>query len=200
MQEENARRTNQARTDATRAALVQAARALFVAEGFASTSTPAIVKAAGVTRGALYHHFADKTDLFRAVVEAEAGAVAAAIESESAASGGPLAALREGAAAYFRAMTEPGRTRLLLVEGPAVLGLAEMARIDQASGGGSLRDGLAAALPPGALGDAELSALADGLAAAFDRAALAIAEGAAPAPYERAVGLMVEGAVRALGG
>ena len=71
-------------------------------------------------------------------------------------------------------MAVPGRTRLLLLEGPAVLGPDHMAEIDRSTGGDSLRDGLAAALPPPQLATIPLDALADLLSAAFDRAALAI--------------------------
>ncbi|MFX7731869.1 helix-turn-helix domain-containing protein, partial [Acinetobacter baumannii] len=62
---------------------MQAARALFVDKGYAETSTPEIVAAAGITRGALYHHFEDKRALFRAIVTGEALAVAAAIEQRA---------------------------------------------------------------------------------------------------------------------
>ena len=63
------RRTQAERTAATRAVLIDAARALFAEQGFANVSTQAIAAAAGVTRGALYHQFADKTALFTAVYE-----------------------------------------------------------------------------------------------------------------------------------
>ncbi|WP_264029193.1 TetR/AcrR family transcriptional regulator [Cellulosimicrobium sp. SH8] len=156
------RRTNAERTLATRTALVAAARALFVDPGYAEASTPQIAAAAHVTRGALYHHYADKRDLFRAVVEAEAEAVAREIEART----GPPARtaprtsdapespdapdarglLVEGARAYLDAMAVPGRTRLLLVDAPAVLGAAEADALDARHARRTLRAGLAAAL------------------------------------------------------
>lgn len=193
------RRSNEERTRTTRAALVAAARELFVTKGYAATSTPQIAAAARVTRGALYHHFVDKQDLFRAVVEGEAAAVAAEIEArtttpDAAASGAaapvhrghdapataagdrPLDARRQlvaGAAAYLDAMAVPGRTRLLLLDAPAVLGAAQTDAIDARHARRTLRAGLQEALGEDAPDDARLDALTLLLSAAFDRAALA---------------------------
>ena len=108
-----------------RARLISHARALFVEKGYADTSTPEIVRAANVTRGALYHHFADKTDLFRSVLEHEAQTVAAEIENKTMQPDSALDALMKGAEAYFDAMTIPGRIRLLLLEGPHYVWLPE---------------------------------------------------------------------------
>lgn len=216
------RRTNAERTHATRAALVAAARDLFVRAGYAATSTPQIAAAARVTRGALYHHYADKQDLFRAVAEAEAEAVAREIEERTAADPGTAtperpaapdarAMLVEGARAYLDAMGEPGRTRLLLVDAPAVLGPAEADALDARHARRTLREGLGAALgaQPGGgsasdgsgagddvardLADEErLDALTLLLSAAFDRAALALDAGAAPGPVRAAVTELVD--------
>lgn len=71
MQQENQRRTNRQRTEETREKLIEAARRMFVEKSYAETSTPEIVAAAGVTRGALYHHFADKQALFATIAERE---------------------------------------------------------------------------------------------------------------------------------
>jgi len=191
MQRNQTRRSNRARTEATRSALLAAARELFVEKGYADTGTPEIVAAANVTRGALYHHFTDKVALFRAVVVHEAKAVADQIKSEAADSYAPLTALLAGAEAYFNAMAVPGRARLMLIEGPAVLGHAEMIRIDQETGGAELLEGLKAGAAKGALDGAPLHALADILSAAFDRAALAIAEGEPAADYKRATAVIL---------
>lgn len=177
-------RSNRDRTEKTRAALVQAARALFVNKGYADTSTPEIVAAAGITRGALYHHFEDKRALFRTVVTDEAIAVAAAIEHEAPDGLQPVDALLKGSMAYLDAMRVQGRTRLLLIEGPSVLGLAEMKKLDDENAARTLREGLEAAMdvrgPP-------LAALADLLSAAFDRAALAIDAGENAQAYRAAI-------------
>ncbi|WP_047309248.1 TetR/AcrR family transcriptional regulator [Rhodopseudomonas palustris] len=170
------RRTNPERSSATQAALIAAARQAFVARGYADTSTPDLVEAAGVTRGALYHHFADKQALFRAVVEAESAAVAAEVEA-GAAEGSSIAALISGGEAYLDAMAAPGRTRLLLIDAPAVLGRAEADAIDARHGVGTLRDGLQAAVEAGAIAPIPIDTAAKLLGAAFDRAALEIAHG-----------------------
>jgi AcrR family transcriptional regulator len=180
------RRSNSERTQETRRALLEAGRALFVKHGFQGTSTPEVVARAGVTRGALYHHFTDKLALFRAVLEAEGAAVANEIAEGARGSDDALETLRRGAKAYFKAMSDPARARLMLVEGPAALGPQEMRRIDLDTGGRELRLGLAEAMN-GQVTKAEIEARADLISAMFDRAALARANGSPRASYERAM-------------
>lgn len=165
-----------------------AARRLFIDKGYADTSTPEIVAAAGITRGALYHHFEDKRALFRAIVTEEALAVADAIERNAPAGLRPTDALLAGSSAYLDAMGVPGRTRLLLIEGPSVLGSAEMKKLDDAHAARTLRDGLAAAMTKGG---ASLAPLADLLSAAFDRAALAIDAGEDAELYRSAIATLI---------
>lgn len=169
-------RSNRERTETTRLALLDAARALFVGKGYGDTSTPEIAVAAGITRGALYHHFVDKRDLFRQVLQRESQAVAADIEAAAPEQLSPREALLEGSKAYLNAMTAPGRTRLLLIDGPAVLGMEEIMALDDTTSAASLRQGLERA----GVGkdEASLDALTPLLSAAFDRAALAIDAGA----------------------
>lgn len=176
MQTPRSPRSNQQRSDTTRHALLSAAHPLFVAHGYAATSTPSIVAAAGLTRGALYHHFHDKRALFQALVEQEAHAVAAHIEASTATATTAIEALLVGADAYVDAMAVGGRTRLLLIEGPAVLGLATMHAIDAGAAARTLRDGLHAALP-NQLTPLELERLSSLISAAFDRAALELEAG-----------------------
>ncbi len=183
---------NADRRAAMRARLISHARALFVEKGYADTSTPEIVRAANVTRGALYHHFTDKQDLFRAVVRAEAEALAQAIDKSAQSAG--EAPMTAGSMAFFQAMRVSGRARLLLIDGPAVLGHAEMAAIDAGGGRRSLHEGLAAALPQA--DPSELEALSDVLSAAYDRAALAIAQGQPQKPYVQVMTRLIEAATR----
>ena len=186
----NPPRTNADRTEATQATLIAAARRLFVDKGYADTGTPEIVAAAGVTRGALYHHFADKADLLRAVAQQAADEVAADIEAGDAPPAAPLQALIDGAEAYFAAMARGGRARLLLLDAPAVLPAGQLLDLSERAGARALQAGLQAAWaagPSGALPAAELAALAALLSAAFDRAALAIARGEPAAPYRQAM-------------
>lgn len=185
--------TNRERTETTQLALLEAARALFVSKGYGDTSTPDIALAAGITRGALYHHFADKRDLFRQVLAREAMAVAADIEAAAPAPLGSREALLQGSEAYLDAMTVPGRTRLLLVDGPAVLGMAEAMAIDDANAAHSLREGLVRAGM--GRGKVSVDALSQLLSAAFDRAALEIDAGADANEVRAAMRWLIEQAL-----
>ena len=124
----NVKRTKHAeRSEATRAALVAAARPLFADRGYAHVGTEEIVRAAGVTRGALYHQFRDKLELFAAVVEQLEQELAkrtgvAAMATQQPGAPDPLAELRAGAEAWLEACTEPEIQRIVLLDGPAVLG------------------------------------------------------------------------------
>jgi len=191
--QDGGRRSNRDRSDATRSALIAAGRKLFVGKGYAETGTPELVAEAGVTRGALYHHFADKKALFRAVVEAESAAVAREIEAAARPGLAPLKALAKGGAAFLEAMRVPGRTQLLLIDAAAVLGREELDEIDARHGGRTLREGLAAAMRAKALPELPLAATAQLLAAAFDRAALAIAAGGDASEWRRLIERVMAG-------
>lgn len=193
MQQETARRSNRDRAEATRADLIRAARKLFTEKSYAETGTPEIVATAGVTRGALYHHFADKQALFAAVVEQEAAMVAAEVDHASPDSLSAREALIAGSDAYLAAMREPGRTRMLLIDAPAVLGRAAMDQIDNRHGNRSLREGLVAAMRAQSVIKLPAEALTALLAAAFDRAALAIEAGASAKDYRTVLLALMDG-------
>ena len=118
------RRTQAERSATTREALVSAARRLFGARGYADVGTAEVVQAAGVTRGALYHHFADKLELFAAVFESVEEETSARIVEAVTAAGpsDPLMAMQLGTAAFLDVCTEPEMARIMLLDAPAVLG------------------------------------------------------------------------------
>ena len=186
MQKISTRRTNQERSQATRAALVTAARQLFEVKGYAKTATPEVVEAAGITRGALYHHFVDKDDLFMAVALQAAEEVASSIAKSSESTQEPMAALRAGAQAYFAAMSEPGRAKLLLMDASAVLNTQQLQQLSVAAGANELKAGLQALADQASVA-VPVQELCELLSAAFDRAALAIATGADATKYQLAM-------------
>src|SRR5215831_15164426 len=109
----------------TREALVAAARRLFAANGYDGTGTEQIVAEARVTRGALYHHFRDKADLFRAAMAEAAGEVALQLVDEqlAAEATSPLQEIRNGVSAFLDVCVGGGDfQRVVLVDGPRVLG------------------------------------------------------------------------------
>lgn len=186
-------RSNADRSANMRADLLACARTLFVTKGYAETSTPEIVAAAGVTRGALYHHFADKQALFRAVIEAEAEAVARHIVADSGGITDSRLALLAGSKAYFTAMRQAGRCRLLLIDGPAILGPTIMQQIDAAQGGNTVLDGLRTAQQAGHFAALPLQTLAALVSGLFDRAALMIDQGSPADEVEQSVTALLEG-------
>ncbi|WP_439814123.1 TetR/AcrR family transcriptional regulator [Zavarzinia sp. CC-PAN008] len=140
------------RTQRTRGALLAAARRLFAEGGFAATSTDEILNAAGVTRGALYHHFKDKSDLFQVLCTDLHGEAAQAIEAATRGLGpDPVAALVAGSIAWLEVMAQPAMRRILCIDAPAVLGWSRWIEIDSAHGLALLADGVRAAQGAGLL-------------------------------------------------
>jgi AcrR family transcriptional regulator len=187
------------RSDATRAALVGAARELFARRGYADVGTEEIVRSAKVTRGALYHHFNDKRDLFRAVHEQIEGEVTervggALAESDS---GDPVEALRTAARTFLDACTEPDIARITLVDAPSVLGWAEWRQIDERYGLGLTIAGLTMGMDAGRLRRQPVRPLAHLLLAAMGEAGMVIANAddpsAARAEVEPAIVSLLEG-------
>lgn len=146
MQQRSGRRSQAERHAATRAALLAAAREAFATQGYAGTGTEAVVRAAAVTRGALYHHFTDKAALFAAVFEAVAAEILAAIEAAAADAPSALAALHRGSEAFLAAALAPAARRIYLIDAPAVIGWARWREIDGRYAMGALRRGVEGAL------------------------------------------------------
>jgi AcrR family transcriptional regulator len=162
------------RTEQTTAALVAAARGLFAADGYAATSLDAVCTAAGVTKGALYHHFpAGKRALFAAVYAGEERALAEAETAAFLAEDDAWTGVRAGCAAFLRASVDPGVQRITLLDAPAALD-AETQRVTEDASVGLLARGLRAATGR----DERL--LAELLHGALCRAALVVARSEDP--------------------
>src|SRR4051812_41319063 len=191
--QDGVRRTQEQRRADTVRALLAAARKCFADKGYAGTGTPEIVAAAGMTRGALYHHFADKAALFAAVVEEEHALLAMAINA--AAEGddepGPVKALIEGGDAFLTAMQDAGRRRILLVDAPAVLGREALDAINARYGLRTLIRRVGEAIEAKSIRDLPAVPLAHLLNTMFDRAALASAEDL-PA-YRKSIKALIRG-------
>jgi AcrR family transcriptional regulator len=186
-----ARRTQAERTSATRRALLDAARAHFAEQGFAGTGREQVATAAGVTRGALHHHFGTKEGLFRAVVEELEAGLAEQVASAAAQGSDPVDELRRGCLAFLDACMEPAVRRVVLLEAPVVLGWDAWREIDARYGLALVRTGLEGALRQVGLDPAAAEPLAHLLLGALNEAALLVATAEDPATARDEVGRTV---------
>lgn len=175
-----ARRTQADRSAATREALIAAGRRLFAAQGFAEVSTDAIAAEAGVTRGALYHQFADKVALFDAVVDAVEADIAGRLATEAAAAGvtDPVEGMRQAVRAWLDICVEPESHRIALLDGPSVLGWARWREVCQRHVFGLVEAVLIQGMELGRIRPQPVRALAHVFMGASDEAALYVAEAA----------------------
>jgi AcrR family transcriptional regulator len=175
MNVDRTRRTQAERRETTRAALLAAGRALFAARGYAGVATEEIVERAGVTRGALYHHFRGKDDLFRAVCEQIEGEVTERIAAGARRGGEPVELLRTGAATFLDACLEPEVQQITLLDAPSVLGWETWRETSERYGLGLLRGALQNAIDTGATPAQPVTPLAHALLGALHELALLIA-------------------------
>ena len=155
----------------SRTKLIAAARALFERDGYAATSTEALLVATGLTRGALYYHFRDKKDLFVAVCEAVHAELSAAIDAASDARTSLPDQLLAGALAWIDAVSHPGPRQVLLIDGPSVLGAQAWAELDGRHGYQQLHEVVADILAPAGLPELEVDACASALNGAINELA-----------------------------
>ena len=181
--------TQAARSDATRAKLLAVARKRFATKGYGATSLDDIVHRAGVTKGAFYHHFGDKQAIFRAVFEeVEQQLVAAAM----AGSRGTDAAtrFRTGCHAFLEASLDPAVQRIVMMDGPAVLGWETWRAIDWRYFLGLVEQGLAQAMAENQVKRRPTKALAHLVFGALCESAMVIAR--APNPRQAMAGVRRE--------
>jgi AcrR family transcriptional regulator len=179
---------------ATRTELLRVARELFAARGYADVGTEEIVRGANVTRGALYHHFTDKRDLFRAVHAQLADELLAQIVAETAGSADAWEALTRGMRAFLDLCEDPAVIRISHLDAPAVLGWAEWREVDAQHWLGLVTMALQEAMDSGVLQRREVQPLAHMLMGAMVEASMMIANAADPA----AMRAEVEGPLLAL--
>jgi len=177
---------------ATRRALLEAGRELFAARGFAGAGQEEIVERAGVTRGALAHHFATKQGLFRAVVESLEGELAEHIAIAAMRGHDPMGHLRLGCLAFLDAALDPAVRRIVLLDAPAVLGWQAWREIDTTYGLGLVSEALDHCMEAGLMAPRPVQPLAHILLAALNEAAMLVANADDPVATRVVVGEEVE--------
>lgn len=160
---------------ATRKALIETAKRLFAERGYEDTSVDAVLERAGVSRGALYHHFENKRALFEAVLDTVEAEVAERVASAAGQVDDPVEALRTGCSAWLELARDPVIQRIALIDAPAVVGWERWREIDGRHGFGLLKAALAAAAADGRVEPESVDVLAHMLLAALIEVALLIA-------------------------
>ena len=181
--------TQAERTEATRGRLIATARRLFAHDGFAGTSTEEILSEAAVSRGALYHHFHSKTDLFQAAFEAVEDDVTAAVLQSATGSGetDPMRILEIGFNAFLDQCRNPEVQRIVMLDGPTVLGWDTWHALDERYAFGTLKAVLTLAADGGRLADAEVEPLSHLLLGAIMQAGMVVARADDPAAAKAAM-------------
>ena len=166
---------NVARGEATRGQLIAVATRMFAERGYEDTSIEAVLREAGVSRGSLYHHFASKEALFEAVAEDVEGKVGSQTVAASAGADGPVDALRAGFLAWIRLAGDPVVQRILLIDGPSVLGGERWRALEERHALGLIRMVLEAAAAQAQLRPELTGTLAHVLLASVNEVALLVA-------------------------
>jgi AcrR family transcriptional regulator len=199
------RRSQEDRSRATRAALEQAGRRLFTERGFAGTSAEELVTEAGVTRGALHHHYGDKRGLFLAVLEQIEVEITEEIENAIAAvdSEDVMAGMAVGLALFLEICQRPAMLRIALTDAPAVLGWQAWREFESAHGLGLITRQLERARAAGLIADAPIPVLAQLVVSVISEASLIVAHAEDPdrarAEAQQSVLLLISGLMRTSG-
>lgn len=155
--------------------LIKSAKELFASKGYAATAMEDLVAKAGMTRGALYHQYRDKRDLFRAVFEAVETELGQRIAMEVAVETDPWAQLRAGARAFLKSAMDPAIRRIVLIDGPSVLGWEEWRRIDSQYSLGMVQAVFEVNIAAGNVAAQPVEPLTHLIVGALNEAALAVA-------------------------
>jgi AcrR family transcriptional regulator len=169
------RRTQEERSEGTRSVIIGAADRLFAARGFADTSIEDVLKGAGVTRGALYHHFESKAAIFLAVFDKREAALSAAIVARAARGRTSWGRFKAGCHGFLEACLDPAVQRIILIDAWSVLGFDVIRGIEAKYTFALLKDGLAAAVREGEIDVGNVDVMANFLLGALSQSAMAIA-------------------------
>lgn len=178
--------------------LIRSAKSLFASKGYTATAMEDLVSKAGMTRGALYHQYRDKRDLFRAVFEAVEIELGQRIAREVAAETDPWEQLRAGARAFLACALDPAIRRIVLVDGPSVLGWEEWRRIDAQYALGMVRTVFEVNIAAGNIPAQPVEPLAHMIVGALNEAALAVAAADDPTVARDAFAATMDGVLEAL--
>ena len=192
------RRSQAERSQATREALIAVARRLFAKRGYADVGTEEIVRAAGLTRGALYHHFGGKEELLAAVYEEIERELAERIAGGALGASDPVEAMQAGTELFLDACLEPEVQRIVLLDAPAVLGWERWREIAAQYGLGLIEATLQAAMDAGAIAKQPVRPLAHVLMGAMDEAAMLVARAEDPAAMRTEVAATLESVLAGL--
>lgn len=160
------------RRSKTRAAILAAATEKFGSVGFAETTVDSIASDASVAKGAVYHHFKNKDELFERVCEGVSSDLAKSVASAAQTEGKPLQSLMDATRIYFRLCSDPSIARITLQDAPSVLGYERWRALDTAHFGGLVTGGLGFAMQSGAIASQPLEPLSNIVLAAIQAAAL----------------------------
>jgi AcrR family transcriptional regulator len=188
------------RAEETRAALIGAARELFGRRGYASVGTEEIVRRARMTRGALYHHFVSKEDLFLAVYEAVERDLVEQIAATAASAADPVEALRAGARAFLDACENDAVRRIALIDAPSVLGWERWREIGMRYGFGLVQSTLEAAIEAGLIERQPVRPLAHLLLGSIDEAGMLVSRADDAGQTKREVAAAIDRYLSALAG
>jgi AcrR family transcriptional regulator len=179
--------TQAERTEATRARLIATARRLFAEKGFAATSTEEILSEASVSRGALYHHFPSKTDLFRATFEAVEDDLTVQLITAAGTTSDPKRMLERGFDAFLDQCRNPEVQRIVMIDGATVLGWDTWHALDERYGFGAIKGVLALAAEQGTIPASSVDPMAHLLLGAVMQAGMVVARADDPVGAKRAM-------------
>lgn len=191
-------RTQAERSEATRAELIAAARELFAERSYAGVGTEEIVRRAGVTRGALYHHFGGKRELLRAVYEQMESEFMDRLAAAASPGAGVVETMLAGAEMFLDHCLEPEVQRIVLLDAPAVLGWDEWREIGADYGLGLIKALVGAGIESGEIRPQPVEPLSHVLLGALDELAMLVARSEDPKRARAEAGAVLEALVQSL--